>query len=153
MADNVDALRAGEVDVVQLYEPYVEMLVAEGAGHVWHAGTSQGPTAYTTFCTTSRMIRSQPDTLLALTRAMARTLKWYHAHSGGTVARLVGDYFPDLPNSVLSAAISRYKRGDLWGHHTLVAQVGFERLKRSFLSGGQIRRGTPYQGCVHDPVR
>src|ERR1700733_14041830 len=49
MADNVAALRAGEVDVVQVFEPFVSALVAEGAGHVWYAAARRGPTSYTTF--------------------------------------------------------------------------------------------------------
>src|SRR5438128_8623314 len=37
MADNVAALRRGELDVVQLFEPFAEELIAAGAGHLWHA--------------------------------------------------------------------------------------------------------------------
>src|SRR5580698_10097407 len=36
MAENIAALHAGAVDVVQLFEPFVSGLIAEGAGHVWH---------------------------------------------------------------------------------------------------------------------
>jgi len=37
MADNVAALRRGEVDVVQVFEPFASALLAEGTGHVWYA--------------------------------------------------------------------------------------------------------------------
>lgn len=40
MADNAAALRDGALDVVQLFEPFVEQLVREGAGHIWQAGKS-----------------------------------------------------------------------------------------------------------------
>ena len=49
MADNVAALRAGAVDVVQVFEPFPSLLLAEGAGHIWYEAARRGPTSYTTF--------------------------------------------------------------------------------------------------------
>src|SRR5262245_57010941 len=49
MAENAAALRAGEVDVIQIFELYVQALVEEGAGHIWYAAAKRGPTSYTTF--------------------------------------------------------------------------------------------------------
>src|SRR5260221_436292 len=46
MANNVAALAAGEVDVVQLFEPYVTQAVAAG-GPVWLARAAPRPAAYT----------------------------------------------------------------------------------------------------------
>src|SRR5882724_8926778 len=37
MADNTAALRRSEVDVVQLFQPFVEELLEAGAGHIWSA--------------------------------------------------------------------------------------------------------------------
>ena len=48
MASNAGALRRGEVDVVQLFQPLVEELIESGAGHIWHAAAERGPTSYTT---------------------------------------------------------------------------------------------------------
>ena len=49
MAENMAALRSGEVDVVQLFQPFVEELVAAGQGHIWYAAAARGPTSYTAF--------------------------------------------------------------------------------------------------------
>ena len=49
MADNVAALRRGDVDVVQVFEPFAAMLLADDVGHLWYAQASRGPTSYTTF--------------------------------------------------------------------------------------------------------
>ena len=49
MGDNIAALRAGAVDVVQLFEPLAEELLADGSGHIWYAAASCGPCSYTTF--------------------------------------------------------------------------------------------------------
>jgi NitT/TauT family transport system substrate-binding protein len=49
MAGNVLALKAGAVDVVQVFEPFPSLLLAEGAAHVWYEAARRGPTSYTIF--------------------------------------------------------------------------------------------------------
>ena len=49
MGENVAALRRGELDVVQLFEPFAEELVSAGDGRIWYAATTRGPTSYTSF--------------------------------------------------------------------------------------------------------
>ena len=65
MADNVAALRRGEVDVVQVFEPFGATLLAEGAGHLWFAQASRGPTSYTTFYARRRLLAERQDELRA----------------------------------------------------------------------------------------
>src|SRR5262245_47129016 len=55
MADNLAAVLAGELDVVQLFEPYVSMALQEGAS-VIYAAAARGPAVYTTFITTHQAI-------------------------------------------------------------------------------------------------
>ena len=63
MADNVAALRRGEVDVVQVFEPFAATLLADGAGHLWYAQASRGPTSYTTFYARRGLLRARQDEL------------------------------------------------------------------------------------------
>src|SRR5215468_11175738 len=49
MGENVAALRRGELDVVQVFEPFAEELISSGDGHIWYAAASRGPTSYTSF--------------------------------------------------------------------------------------------------------
>src|SRR5882724_6358760 len=49
MAENMLALRRGAVDVVQLFQPLAEELIASGIGHLWYAAANRGPCSYTTF--------------------------------------------------------------------------------------------------------
>src|ERR1700731_2037680 len=51
MAENVAALSRGEFDVVQIFQPFVEDLIAAGDGHIWYAAATRGPTSYTSFYT------------------------------------------------------------------------------------------------------
>ena len=61
MAENVDALRAGEVDAIQIFQPYVEQLVAEGAGHIWFTAARRGATSYTTLSTVRHTLETKRD--------------------------------------------------------------------------------------------
>ncbi|SEP18202.1 NMT1-like family protein [Rhodospirillales bacterium URHD0017] len=47
MAENMAALKAGTVDVIQVFEPFPSLLLAEGAAHVWYEAARRGPTSYT----------------------------------------------------------------------------------------------------------
>src|ERR671919_2454265 len=42
MAENVAALKAGDVDVIQVFEPFPSLLLAEGAAHIWYEAARRG---------------------------------------------------------------------------------------------------------------
>ncbi|MET4699964.1 NitT/TauT family transport system substrate-binding protein [Constrictibacter sp. MBR-5] len=148
MAENADALRAGTLDVIQVFEPFVEQLVREGVGHIWYAAASRGATSYTTLITTRRVIETAPERVLAMTRAAYRAQKWVSTRAAPDIAEAVKDYFPDLDLEILAACIERYRRLDVWGKDPLLPVTGFVRQKLGLLSGGLITRDVPYENCV-----
>lgn len=148
MAANADALRAGTMDVIQIFEPFVEQLVEAGEGHIWYAAANRGPTSYTSFYTTEQTLIDHRDIVLAMIRAMFRTQTWLRVATAETVAETIAPYFPDLSAATLSGCIARYKSLGLWGNDPFLPEAGFERLKASCLSGGLIEHGAPYDQCV-----
>jgi NitT/TauT family transport system substrate-binding protein len=98
------------------------------------------------------VLAARRDELLRMTRAMARTLAWLGATDAATVARRIADYFPDLPASRLSGAIARYQALGVWGKDPVLPQAGFERLKAGLVSGGLIRRDTPFATAVDNSL-
>lgn len=150
MAENAAALRAGEVDVIQVFEPYARQLIDDGAGHVWYAAANRGPTSYTTLNTSRGLIERDPDIVLRMTRAMHRTLRWIATHDGRDLAEAVASYFPDLAAEVLAACCDGYKRLGLWNRGPVPQREGFERLRDAMLAAGAIRTGFAYEECV-DP--
>ena len=148
MAENAETLRAGDIDVIQVFEPFAEILVGEGAGHIWNSAATRGPTSYTTLYTTKALAETNPEALLRMTRAVYRTQKWFHAHDGPEIAEAIADFFQDLSHEVLAGAITRYKELGLWGRDPVLSTVGFVRLKCGLLSGGLISRDVPYDECV-----
>jgi NitT/TauT family transport system substrate-binding protein len=150
MAENAAALRAGEVDVIQVFEPLVEELVDEGIGHVWYAAASRGPTSYTSLNTTRDFIEREPDTVLRLTRAMSRTLQWVAAHDGRALAEAIASYFPDLPVARLAACCKRYQSLELWNRTPMLQRNGLEWLRDAMLAARAIGTCFSYEDCV-DP--
>jgi NitT/TauT family transport system substrate-binding protein len=148
MAENTTALRAGEVDVIQVFQPYAQALADEGAGHVWYAAASRGPTSYTTFNTTRAFLEREPETALRLTRAMHRTLKWIAAHDGRALAEAIAGYFPDVPVTRLAACCDRYRSLGLWNRSPVLQRAGLEWLRDAMLAAGAIRTRFAYEDCV-----
>ena len=148
MAENAAALRAGEVDAIQVFQPFARMLVDEGAGHVWYAAASRGPTSYTTLNTTRAFIERNPDAVLRVTRAMYRTLKWIAGHDAAELARVVAPYFPDIPMRLLSACCADYKTLELWNREPVLKREGFEWLRDAMRASDAIRRQVAYEECT-----
>jgi NitT/TauT family transport system substrate-binding protein len=148
MAENEAALREGSVDVVQLFQPYVENLLRDGTGHIWYVAASRGQCSYTTFYTVRRMLEQRADEMHKMTRAIYRTQKWLHGQDATTLAAKVSGYFEGLPEDVLIAALARYYDVGVWGRNPILPRAGFERLRAAMLSGGLIQREIPYDDCV-----
>jgi NitT/TauT family transport system substrate-binding protein len=148
MGENAAALRAGEAELIQVFEPLVAQLVDEGAGHVWYAASSRGPTSYTSFNTTRAFLERNPDAALRMTRAMYRTLKWIAAHDGRELAQAIASFFPDLPAPVLAACCDGYKTRGLWNRAPILQREGLEWLRDAMLASGAIKTRFAYEDCV-----
>src|SRR6185437_5437049 len=109
MAQNMEALKAGKVDVIQVFEPFPSLLLADAAAHVWYEAARRGPTSYTTFYARRGTLTTRRDELLCMVRAIAATERWVAAALGAEIAGAIAPYFPDLPAAILTAACNRYK--------------------------------------------
>ncbi|MGZ0187722.1 MAG: ABC transporter substrate-binding protein [Alphaproteobacteria bacterium] len=152
MAENAEALRRGDVDVIQVFEPFAETLIQEGAGHLWRAAADRGPTSYTTYYATQAYVRDNREALVRLTRALHRAQTWLHRADIQAISDMVQPYFPDIPGLILAGAINRYRSLGVWGRDPKLPLVGFTRLKVSLISGGFISHDAPYEGCVDQSI-
>lgn len=148
MADNLEGLRRHELDVVQMFEPYVSMATETGAGEVLYAANSRGPTVYTTFLASRDSIRRNRAAFDAMVRATRRTLTWVAAHSGAELADAVKSYYPDVSRELLARSLQRYRDASLWARTPEVSRAGFTRLADSLKSGGFVSRLHVYEDCV-----
>jgi NitT/TauT family transport system substrate-binding protein len=148
MADNLAALREGRIAAMQCFEPVVEQAVASGSGHLWHAASTRGRTAYTAFVATRERLARDAEKLSRMVRAIYRTQQWLHAQHAEDIAAAIAEFFPVLARATMVGALARYAGQGVWGRGPILPQEGFERLRDGLLSAGFIRRAVPYQNCV-----
>src|SRR5579862_1596834 len=147
MADNVAALHAGTLDVAQLFEPFVEQAVAGGA-YIWQPASARGRTSYTVFVTTRARLAADPEPFRRMTRAIYRAQRWVAAATPQALAELIASYFPALDRGVLARALARYQAQGVWAGDPVLAEDGFERLRRALLGSGFLKRAVPFAECV-----
>ena len=148
MAENAASLRSGELDVIQVFEPYARELIESGVGHVWYAAAQRGLTTYTTFNTTRAFIERNPEVALAMTRAMYRTQKWIAAHDGRALADAVSSYLPVVPRARLAACCEAYKALGLWNTRPVMQREGQEWLRDAMHAAGYIKSKPSFEQCV-----
>lgn len=147
MQENVAGLATGDIDVAQLFEPFVEVAVRGGA-HVWLPASARGRTSYTVFATTRQRLAADPEPFRKMVRAIYKTQQWVAAQSPATLADTITGYFPALDRSVLEGALTRYKGQGVWGTNPVLPEEGFDRLRRALLATGFLARSVPFADCV-----
>jgi len=152
MAANAEALRIGKLDVVQLFQPYAEELLASGAGHLWYAAANRGLTAYTTLVTRRSVLDKKRHELLGMVRAMHRTLLWIRTTPGIEIQRVLAAYFPDVPPAIFAGAIDRYRALELYGPDPITRREGFDRLAAAMRSGAALKQDVPFEKCVDNSL-
>lgn len=152
MAENMAALKRGEVDVIQVFEPFPSLLLADNAAHVWDEAARRGPTSYTTFYARRRLLAERRDEVMRMVRAIQRTEKWVKAASGQEIANAIARYFTDVPPAILEAACTRYKALGIWNDTPLLPRQGYDRLRDGLVSGGFVSPGAPFETAVDNSL-
>ena len=148
MTRNYHALQAGDIEVMQAFEPFVSMAERDGAGEALYTASARGPTTYTAFIATRAGCEKYRDEFAAMTRATAKMLNWVYASPPEELAAGVAAFFPDVPKDILARSLGRYRGAGLWSRETRMIPQGFERLGQSFVSGGSLTRMPRYDDCV-----
>jgi NitT/TauT family transport system substrate-binding protein len=148
MAENLGALRSGELDVAQMFEPYASMALKSGIGHILYAASTRGPTVYTTFLATRGSIERNRAAFAAIVRAVRRTQSWLSDHGPEELAAAVTPFYPDVASDLLVSSLRHYYEAALWARSPEVSREGFARLSAGLLSGGFISRIHAYEDCV-----
>jgi NitT/TauT family transport system substrate-binding protein len=149
MPQQLEALAAGRLDAVQLFEPHASRALADGNAMLY-AASSRGPTCYTSFITSRDSASKRREEFAALTHATQGVLDWLAKEGPAELARVTASFFPDVPQYLLGSALERYARAGLWSRTTAVSKTGFERLAYSLHDGGFIAHRATYAECVQD---
>ncbi|MBV9825170.1 MAG: ABC transporter substrate-binding protein [Alphaproteobacteria bacterium] len=151
MADNMAALRAGTVDVIQIFQPFAEDLITSGDGHLLYAAANRGPCSYTTFYARRPVLEAKRAELGLLLRGLYRTQKWLHNAAPATIVEAVRPYFADADAGLLEKALARYQALGIWNQQPILPRDGYNRLKESLVSGN-FAKGTPYETAVDNSL-
>ncbi|HLK83494.1 MAG TPA: ABC transporter substrate-binding protein [Xanthobacteraceae bacterium] len=148
MAENLVALGHGDIDVAQMFEPYVSMALKSGSDNILYAASARGPTVYTTFLATREGIEHNRAAFAGMVRAVRRMHAWLGEHGGEELAAIVAPFYPDVASDVLRNSLRRYHEAGVWARSPEVSREGFARLAASLLSGGFVSRIHAYEDCV-----
>jgi len=151
MPESVYALRFGEVDAVQLCQPFAEDLILSGDGHLWYAAANRGPCSYTSFYARHSVLDAKREEMLGLVRGLYRTQKWLHQRSPWRLADAVAPFFPTVPVPLLRAAVARYHALGIWGPNPILPRAGYDRLKTALITSG-FAKGTPFETAVDNSL-
>lgn len=152
MAENARALREGRLDAVQLFQPYAEALLSSGAGHLWYAAATRGPTAYTTFVTRRATLAGRHDELMRMTRALHRALRWIATASEGDITHLLAPLFPALDPALIGPPVLRYRSLGLYAADPLIRPEGVAWLKGAMRAAGALGRDIPFDMLVDTTI-
>ena len=148
MQENLDALLRDELDVIQVFEPYVSLALAHEDIEVVHAASQRGYTAYTTFISTFEGMQRNHAGFEAMILAIEQFRPWLAAHGADELARVVKPFYPHLDPEVLTQCLKRYHAAELWTCRRAISRQGFARLAASMLDSGYIKRVARYEDCV-----
>ncbi len=152
MQENRRALIEGTIDAAQFFQPDVHELVASGAANLWYAAANRGPCSYTALYTRRSALEARTAEFEKMTRAIYRTQKWIKAASPRAIARAIHEYFPNVPEATLAACCASYRDLDVWGDDPVLPEDGYDRLQAGFLSGGMIKKATPFKDAVDNRI-
>ncbi|HEY8609664.1 MAG TPA: ABC transporter substrate-binding protein [Roseomonas sp.] len=152
MAENVAGLKAGRIDVAQLFEPFVSGMEREGSGHAWHAAASRGPTSYTAFYARKDRIAALRAEFIAVIHGLRDTLSWFAAASVPEIAATIEDFFPDLDRDLLERSLQRYRTLGIWTDNPRFPPEALARLERAMLSAKAISWSPGFAGLVDEAL-
>ena len=124
MTEACARLRGGELDAVQVFEPFASELERDGSGYVLQAAATRGPTSYTVFYAPRPLLTARRAELAAMVRAIQRTQKWLARAQPSEIAATIAAFLPTVSPANLTAASARYKALGIWGHDPRLPRLG-----------------------------
>ena len=148
MDEQIQARETHDIDVIQLFEPFVSEVLKSSQHQILYAAHSRGPTVYTTFICSQEGFAKKRAEFARLNEVLGILQTWLHSHSARDIAHIVQPYFAQLELVVLTSAIERYLKNQVWATTPEISRAGFDRLADSLHSGGFIRTRILYDSCV-----
>jgi NitT/TauT family transport system substrate-binding protein len=148
MPEQIQALKAGTLDVAQLFEPLATELLSDPDYQILYEGHARGPTVYTTLICSRDGWKKHHLALTTLRNILGQLQTWMHAQTPAVLARYVQSFFPELSATQLECALARYLHHGIWAQSPEMSKAGFDRLSYSLQSGGFIHTRIEFKSCI-----
>jgi NitT/TauT family transport system substrate-binding protein len=148
MPEQIQALKAGTVDVAQLFEPLASELLCDPNYQILYAAHTRGPTVYTTLICSRDGWEKNQLAFTVLREVLGTLQQWMHTQTPATLASHVQSFFPELSPQQLESALTRYLNNEVWAKSPEMSKAGFDRLSYSLQSGGFIRTQIDFASCI-----
>ena len=148
MSEQIQALKAGTLDVAQLFEPLASELLCDPNYQILYAAHTRGPTVYTTLICSRDGWEKNQLAFTVLREVLGTLQQWMHTQTPATIASHVQSFFPELSPQQLESALTRYLHNEVWAKSPEMSKAGFDRLSYSLQSGGFIRTQIDFASCI-----
>lgn len=143
------AFESGTGDFVTLFEPTASNFESNGSGYiVANIGLESGEVPYTTFMTSPKTIKNDPQLVSSFVRAVARAQKWVASASENEIAKAMQPFFPDTDIPTLEAVARSYRNTDSWMKTPLMTEDAFNRLLDIMEFNGELSSRIEFEELV-----
>ncbi len=145
------AFIGGTGDYVTAFEPSASQLVNQGYGHIVASiGELGGNVPYTAYNAKKSYIKKNPDTIKGFTTATNKGLEYVHNHSAKEIAKVIGDYFPDVSYNDLVNSVEKYKNIDAWNENTTINEKDFKHIQEIMKNDNELEKNAPFSKLVNN---
>ena len=143
------AFDGGTGDYCTMFEPAATNFELAGKGYVVASvGEEAGDIPYTCFCAEKSYLEKNPDKVKRFLAALQKGVEYVKNNDAGTIARSVSPSFADTSLSVLTSAISNYKRIGAYVDDMKLKKADFEHLQDIIISAGVMTKRADYDKLV-----
>ena len=143
------AFESGVADYCTMFEPVASEYQAAGKGYiVASVGEQSGEVPYTCFAAKSSFIKSNPEKIDAVLRAVTKAIKFTNENDETLVAGKIAKYFDGTSVSSLATAIKNYKAIDAWVTDMAMTRKSLDNMQDIMDYAGELQRRVTFDELV-----
>jgi len=143
------AFDGGTGDYCTMFEPAATNFALAGKGYiVASVGEAAGDIPYTCFCAEKSYLEKNAETVRKFLAALQKGVEYVKTKSAEEIAKAVSPSFADTSLSVLTSAITNYKRIGAYVDDMALKKEDFEHLQDIIISAGVMTKRADYDKMV-----
>lgn len=144
------AFTGGQGDFTVEFEPSATLIEQEGKGYVVSSlGVESGYVPYTAYSAKKSFIASNPDTVLAFTKALQKGMDYVNSHTAEEIAKVIAPQFTDTDTDTLVTILNRYLEQNTWKENLIFEKDSFTLLQNILEEAGELSQRVPYEDVVN----